>query len=722
MNKRMFSQLTVALTGAAVVVAGVSAPAKADPVSVTKFAELVGLGSDTTMDVMDGISLALGTLDDGRLKLASYKAIGSADVVVGPDGKAVPRANGSSAGRDALRVAIGQLASATIALPADELGKPRTAAVPTTADLAGKIHFGRSSSAPSGAISNGVVTYIPFALDNMTYATAPVSKIPSNIPLGSSGNTSEVSLMNIYKGNITQIILSSADESFIKLAAPSYVPAFGETSRTIKAYIPQAGSGTRAFWISKVGITEANIAAGTTAAKDTYNGLTVQEHDGSALVGDPYALVGFSISQWVAQMNAVSPNRTAGAVLRSMGGVEPVTLSNGVYSTAENWTAISRPVYNMVPTALANSDVPNAITRAFVGTNSLVCQAKTTIQKFGYGLLSYTGADAELGLTPGGQATVCGNITEANRVFAPSTSSVTLDAPVISATGTSAVVRATVASNGNQGGTVTLWSGFGTDNAEVIATGTVPANSTTVEITVANQGESTWTRSLTAQFVPTLAGVNVSNSVVDATSLTLKAPTGVSFGPATVAANGLSASFTATVTGGQAGTLKIYNGGFGGTEVKSVSVSGSTATVTIDQANGEAVNYSLVGEFTPTDSSGFSVSRTAEPVAVSLKNTISAAITMGATVKTSAIPSAAVTVKAGKSSSAVMASGHVFAVIYNSKNVPVASTSAYVKLVAGKATLKFAKLTTVGKYTLKVFYLGSELTPLVSSKAFSVVK
>ncbi|MEY3483959.1 MAG: hypothetical protein RLZZ218_794 [Actinomycetota bacterium] len=66
----------------------------ADPVSVNKYAELVGLGSDTTMDVMDGISLALGDVSptDSRLKLASYKAIGSADVVVSADGIAIPRA------------------------------------------------------------------------------------------------------------------------------------------------------------------------------------------------------------------------------------------------------------------------------------------------------------------------------------------------------------------------------------------------------------------------------------------------------------------------------------------------------------------------------------------------------------------------------------------------------------------------------------------------------
>ena len=720
----MFAQLSVALSGAAVIAAGTAMPAMADPVSVNKYAELVGLGSDTTMDVMDGVSLALGTNTDGSLKLASYKAIGSADVVVSADGIAIPRANGSSAGRDALRIAIGQVNSATVAIAPDELGKPRTATVPTTAQLAGKFHYARSSSGPSGAISNGVLTYVPFAQDNMTYATSPTSKIPSDIPLGTVANTSEVSLINIYKGNITKVIVSESTGDFIKLAAPNYTPEAGEVSHAIKAYIPQAGSGTRSFWIGQVKITETEITNGTTAAKDiTPGGIAVQEHDGTAVATDPYALVGFSISQWVAQTNGVAPLRTAGAVLRSMGGLEPVVQTAGVYATAPTWSAIKRAVYNIVPTALANSDTPNAITRAFVGTESLVCQAKDTIQKFGYGLLSYSGTDAALGLTSGGAATICGNITEANRTYAPSVSTVTVDAPVLSASGTSATVKATVASNGNQGGKVTLFSGFGTEAQAEVASGNIAAGATTVDITISNGTAAALSKTLTAQFLPTLVGVNISNSAVDGATVSLKAGTGLSFGSATVATNGLTANFTATITGGQNGTLNVYNTDFSGTPFKSVAVTGATASVTVDQANGEAVSYNLVGEFVPTDATNFASSRTSAALAVSLRNSTTVAVTVASTFKRTAIPTVSVTIKAGKSTSTVGATGTVFAVVYNSKNVPVATTSSLVNLVAGKATLKFAKIATTGKYTVKVFYGGSATSPSsVTSKTFSVVK
>ena len=706
----------------------------ADPVSVNKYAELVGLGSDTTMDVMDGISLALGnvSVDDTRLKLASYKAIGSADVVVSADGIAIPRANGSGAGRDALRIAIGQINSGSVAIAPDDLGKARTAVSPTTAQLAGKFHYARSSSGPSGAVANGVVTYVPFAQDNMTYATAPlnITKIPSDIPLGTLAVTDNVSLINIYRGNITQVIEDEATGAFIKLAAPSYTPAAGEVSNTIRAYIPQAGSGTRSFWIGQVKISETEITNQSVPAKDvTPTGLSVQEHDGTAVATDPYALVGFSISQWVAQTNGVAPKRTAGAILRSMGGLEATVVTDGVYATAPTWSAIKRAVYNIVPTALINADEENAYTRAFRGTNSLVCQSQTVIQKFGYGLLSYTGTDAATGETEGGNATVCGNITAANRVYAPSASTVTLGTPVVAAGASTGTVKATVASNGNQGGTVTLFSDFGTANQAEVASGVVAKGATEVDITVTNTTAAALTKTVTAQFVPVLAGVDVSSSTTTAT-ITLAAPaavktaTSVSFGAATVAANGLSASFTATITGGQNGNLNVYNTNFSGAILKTVAVTGGTATVTIDQANGEAVSYNLVGEFVPTNTATAETSRTSASVAVALKNTSYSLITVGASYKTSALPTVSVTIKAGKVTSTKGATGNVFAVVYNSKKVPVQVSSALVKLSAtGTATLKFAKITTVGTYTVKVFYGGSaEVAASTTTKTFKVVK
>ena len=501
--------IALALTG--VLSVGSLTAAQADPAAKV-YGELVGLGSDTTMDVMDGISAALGK--NGKLlKLASYKAIGTESVTTRSGLPAIGRFNGSSAGRDALYVAIGQSSTKSIAIAPNADGTSRAAVTVTTADLAGKIDFARSSSGPSSARADGVLTYIPFAIDAMTYAVSPNSKIPANIPLGTSANTTEVSLMNIYKGNITRVITNNG--TFVKLAGADYVLEAGEASNNINAYVPQAGSGTRSFWIGQVGITDTQIAAGTTAAKDVFSvgGVqkSVQEHDGSAVANDPYGLVGFSISQFVAQTNRVSTSRLNGAVLRSMGEIAPTVAgaTAGTIATNPLWTAIKRTVYNIVPTALANATGSNKIKTMFVGENSLVCQAKTVIQKYGYGLLSYPGTpEGVAGTTAAGQSTVCGNIIAANRVGAPATSTVTLAAPTLATNGASATVVATVTSNGNQGGTVKVYNGTPQqDGSNLVGTGTVAKGATTASIKVQAANKQDATLDLKAVFVPTLTGV-----------------------------------------------------------------------------------------------------------------------------------------------------------------------------------------------------------------------
>ena len=516
MIKKSPFKMGVALGLAGVMAVGSLTAAQADPAART-YAELVGLGSDTTMDVMDGISTALGK--NGKLlKLGSYKAIGSATVTPRSGKPAIGRFNGSSAGRDALYVAIGQSATKSIAIAPNADGSARPAVTATTEQLAGMIDYARSSSGPSGARADGVVTYIPFAIDAMTYAVSPNSKIPADIPVGTAGNTTEPSLMNIYKGNITKVITNTSTGAYISLAGPSYEVQAGETATTINAYIPQAGSGTRSFWLSTVGVTEAQITGGSSPAVDVFevNGVekSVQEHDGSAVANDPYGLVGFSISQYVAQTNRVSPSRLKGAVLRSIGEIAPTVGTGTNLSTNPSWTAIKRTVYNIVPTALANAAGANKIKAMFVGEDSLVCKAKTVIQRYGYGLLVYPNTDAgRAGTTEGGNSTVCGNITAPNRVGTPATSTISLGTPTVAANGASATVVATVASNGNQGGTVKVYNGTPLqDGSNLVGTGTVAKGATTATVRVQAANKQDATLDLKAVFVPTLTGVAESTS------------------------------------------------------------------------------------------------------------------------------------------------------------------------------------------------------------------
>jgi hypothetical protein len=82
-----------------------------------------------------------------------------------------------------------------------------------------------------------------------------------------------------------------------------------------------------------------------------------------------------------------------------------------------------------------------------------------------------------------------------------------------------------------------------------------------------------------------------------------------------------------------------------------------------------------------------------------------------------------VSFKNGKATSTVGATGNIFAVVYNSKKVPVAVSAAHIALVNGAATVTFAKIATVGTYTVKVFYAGSSTNAAqVFTKTFKVVK
>ncbi len=195
------------------------APAQADPTNPPGPRQLAGVGSDTTQDVMNGLADAISI--GGTKPLASYDATGSATIQTKADPACViNRPNGSGAGRTAL---LQQLQ-----LPANCLQWSR-------------------SSALNLAAAPVQLTYVPFAVDAVTYATTDTSSVPRQLTLAQ--------LQAIYKCQI-----------------PGFQP-----------YIPQAGSGTRAFWLGQMGITEAQLPT-FPCIKDNKPGVgPIQEHDGRVL-------------------------------------------------------------------------------------------------------------------------------------------------------------------------------------------------------------------------------------------------------------------------------------------------------------------------------------------------------------------------------------------------------------------------------------------------------
>jgi ABC-type phosphate transport system substrate-binding protein len=329
--------------------AATAGTASADPSTSPR--PIVGVGSDTTDPVMNGLAEAI-TLQDGSKPLASYDAIGPTFNSRGtasnceyldnrPGNTSDPnlrRPNGSTAGRNALIAARTQ-------------GNPRF----------GCLDFARSSSLSLSA-APVQLTYIPFAQDGLTYAVRRDSIIPKDL--------TQQQLTAIYNCE-----LSGTDRP----AELRYVPL-----------IPQAGSGTRQSWLAFVGLSEAAVSS-SPCVRDTFQDpgtgtrASVQEHDGRGLVTKT-SIVPFAASQWAAQSVGAINDRRFEAVLGGIGGVPAIAVNPGAPGV--------RQVYNVVPTnRIGGSGEGDALlTQIFVGQNSEICKQGSTIGRFGLATVANCGA------------------------------------------------------------------------------------------------------------------------------------------------------------------------------------------------------------------------------------------------------------------------------------------------------------------------------------------
>jgi hypothetical protein len=230
----------------------------------------------------------------------------------------VPRANGSSAGRDALLKS----------LQAND----------------GCLQFARSSSSRGTWTSTPSMTWIPFATDALTFAVRGDGDVPREL--------TKAQIVAIFKCEV-----------------PSIQPA-----------LVQTGSGTRSSWLSYVGITEAQIAAGTykclVPEKDggTFPGNLPQEHDGRELKKNQ--IMPYSAAVYQAQLYGTAPDRRGRSVIGVVDGIVPTIINTGFGNL--------RDVNNIIPTAKV-TDTNSTEYKVFVGKDSLICKAKPQINLQGFG-------------------------------------------------------------------------------------------------------------------------------------------------------------------------------------------------------------------------------------------------------------------------------------------------------------------------------------------------
>ncbi|WP_448811389.1 hypothetical protein [Agromyces bauzanensis] len=359
MNKKKIVAAAAAF-GVAASLLAVGSPANAEPVSPS----YVVVGSDTLQDVLN--ALANGTNISGvavrsaagAFNIGSFDATGSTSIVTKSGGVRFGRPNGSGDGVKALSRSID--------------GAPYTSATPgspANVTITGQVDIARSSS---GATVNaaGALLYIPFGRDALSYAHSGGANAAFD-------NIDQATLKGLFECTITQV-----------------------GGVTVTPVIPQAGSGTRKDFISKIGATEASVL------EVSEGGCVVvgQEHDTAHLAdGSPFpanAVTAMSAAQWVAQNTGAGIDRRgAGVKIGSpVAGTPAVTgtgtamVPNAAFYANTTW---GRDTYLIVENArvtvgdpkydanLANV-VSNAASKLGNTQSTLPSQAGSVKKKFGF--------------------------------------------------------------------------------------------------------------------------------------------------------------------------------------------------------------------------------------------------------------------------------------------------------------------------------------------------
>ncbi len=309
-NKRFLAAVGLGLVTALAVTA---APAQADPIGTPTYRTLAGVGSDTTEGVLNGLSEVI--LDGTTKQIASYDAFGSATIKTKETGCEINRPAGSGAGVTALVASL-------------DAGN-------------GCLDFARSSSNNSASYAGKNLTYIPFAVDAVTYAVRSDSTISRKLT----------------KAQLTTIYNCGGGANF-------------------KPLLPQFGSGTRSFFLKSLGFTDAanftQTANHTCIVEADATGAALQENNGTLLT-DAKQIAPYSIAQYLAQTTAVVADVHGKTVLGQLDGIAPTVLNTS--------STMSRDVYNVVPTARITTDPYASV---FVGPTSKVCVNTNVIKKYGF--------------------------------------------------------------------------------------------------------------------------------------------------------------------------------------------------------------------------------------------------------------------------------------------------------------------------------------------------
>ncbi|MFF7587586.1 PstS family phosphate ABC transporter substrate-binding protein [Kitasatospora purpeofusca] len=301
--------------------------------------DIVGVGSDTTQSVLNGLSVgynaalaAAGNTTSPRLY--SWDATGSSPITTKTGATSIARPNGSGAGITAL-----------------------------DANTSATVDFARSSRAPqAGDLTTDL--FVALAKDAVSWAAKNGGNAPADL--------TTAQLKGIYECTITNW----------QQISPSLANA------TIKPFLPQTSSGTRTFFLKTIG-------SGTPVVPGACVTSGTQENQGSdPALNDINAVVPYSVAHYVGQVyyGQGSGSDVQGPLtVRSVNTIAPVDTVNKTIASGFASTTYGRVVYNVVRSADWNAgDAHATALKAIFGVGGFICTnggAGSTIVK-NYGFLA----------------------------------------------------------------------------------------------------------------------------------------------------------------------------------------------------------------------------------------------------------------------------------------------------------------------------------------------
>jgi ABC-type phosphate transport system substrate-binding protein len=347
--------------------------ALADPSASPATTDIVGVGSDTTTFLFNQFSTDYnGTISSTTPHLYSWNATGSTTIqskgTAGTDTNcAITRPNGSGAGISTLSKGL---------LAAD--GNPC-------------VDFARSSRATTSSDPTGFV-FDAFARDAITWSASSTGHAPSGASL------TLAQLGEIYSCNNT----ATTDGGW------RWSDFFtGASTDEIVPILPQTGSGTRAQFLTDIGVT----TPGACVINGTYNGAVIEENEGTNAVFSasnaadqvfPFSIGAYISEVYTKTVTAQQPGSlvpedltngtTAVAPIKTT--TSPVSINTGLPSTAY------RLLYNVVKNgSTTGTALPSYLVPVFGNTTQAgwICSstaAATDIKNFGFLTLSSSNCGA----------------------------------------------------------------------------------------------------------------------------------------------------------------------------------------------------------------------------------------------------------------------------------------------------------------------------------------